>query len=485
MITTIAPPIRAEQLFAEAARAAPERVALLYGERTWTFASFYAESRRRARALRAALPPGAVVIAITPMSDDLLLAWLACCHLGLTFCHLSPQYTTHEVAPLAARAAARRILTSDGAPHPLLPDLPALPLALPGGDDAGGGDAGADLPAVGTPEDPAVLATTSGTTGRLPKLAIVPHRALTWRRDLPAWFEARPGVTATTTRGFKSVLRQICIAAGQRLPLLIVSTLVPAKLERELARAQTQFLTIQPAILRLLVDNPQPPPATLRLQLVRAGAAPLPPTLAVAAAQRYGAMVTQVLSTTESGQILARPEWGAPEGSVGLPNPGVAVRLVDTAGNAVPDGVQGEIIARSPGLMHGYLDDPAATADALRDGWYWTGDLAVRDAEGYYFLRGRRSLRINVNGLKVAPEEVEEVLLAHPDIREAVVLGQPDERHGERVRAIVCPVGAAPTTAELRRFCLERLAPYKVPQLWEYRDTLPRSPLGKVLRNQL
>ena len=109
----------------------------------------------------------------------------------------------------------------------------------------------------------------------------------------------------------------------------------------------------------------------------------------------------------------------------------------------------------------------------------------MRDPAGFYFLRGRRSLRINVNGLKVAPEGVEEVLLAHPGIREAVVLGQPDERRGERVRAIICVVGEAPTTAELRRFCLARLAPYKVPQIWEYRDTLPRSPLGKVLRNQL
>jgi len=117
--------------------------------------------------------------------------------------------------------------------------------------------------------------------------------------------------------------------------------------------------------------------------------------------------------------------------------------------------------------------------------WYWTGDLAVRDAAGFYFLRGRRSLWIDVNGLKVAPEEVEEVLLAHPGIREAVVVGQPDERRGERVRAIICAVADAPTSSELRRFCLARLAPYKVPQTWEYRDTLPRSPLGKVLRNQL
>ena len=375
----------------------PRTWAFLYGERSWTYATFAAAARQRAQGLRAAaLPPGSTVIAIEPMSDDLLLAFLACCQLGLVFCHLSPQYTIHEVTPLAARAAARLALTRDGAPHPLLPALPALPLDLPGGEPTL-----ALPPQSGSPEEPILLSTTSGTTARLPKLAILPHRALTWRRHLPVWFEARPGVISTTTQSFNALARQSCIAAALGNPVLIPTTLTPSRLERELARAQVKFLTIQPAILRLLIDNPQPPPSALHLQGIRVGSAALPPALAAAATQRYGATTTANLSATECGQALDRPEKDGPPGTIGLPYPGVALRLVDRAGNDVPAGTQGEIIIQTPGRMLGYLGNPEATAAALRDGWFWTGDLAIRDTAGFYFLRGRRALQIAVSGLRL------------------------------------------------------------------------------------
>ena len=166
-------------------------------------------------------------------------------------------------------------------------------------------------------------------------------------------------------------------------------------------------------------------------------------------------------------------------------SPNVAVRLVDAQRNDVPDGSVGEIIVQSPGLMEGYLDDPEAKAQTLREGWLWTGDLAYRDAAGFYFLVGRRTLRINVGGFKVAPEEVEMVLMQHPAVREVAVLGMPDAIRGEVVRAIIVPSDTPPTIAALRAYCHRRLAGYKVPRRWEFRDALPRSPLGKILRRDL
>jgi long-chain acyl-CoA synthetase len=152
----------------------------------------------------------------------------------------------------------------------------------------------------------------------------------------------------------------------------------------------------------------------------------------------------------------------------------------------VPDGALGELIVRSPGLMLGYLGDPEATAEALRDGWLHTGDNARRDADGCYHLAGRRGLLINVAGHKVSPEEVEAILEEHHGVREAVVVPQPDARRGEVVKAIVVPEGAALTEQELRRFCRARLAGYKVPRSVEFRrEPLPRSALGKVLRQRL
>jgi acyl-CoA synthetase (AMP-forming)/AMP-acid ligase II len=151
----------------------------------------------------------------------------------------------------------------------------------------------------------------------------------------------------------------------------------------------------------------------------------------------------------------------------------------------VPEGETGELLIRSPGLTLGYLHNPGATADALRDGWLWTGDLARRDAEGFYYLEGRRALRINVGGLKVAPEEVEAVLAQHPAVREVVALAMPDAARGEVVRVVIVPEGPPPSVSTLRRYCRERLAGYKVPRRWEFRDELPRSSLGKVLRHNL
>ncbi len=182
--------------------------------------------------------------------------------------------------------------------------------------------------------------------------------------------------------------------------------------------------------------------------------------------------------------MIGTPRGGAPQGSIGTPYPGFRVRLLDEGGADVPDGEAGELLIHSPTRMLGYLGDPDATA-ILRDGWLHTGDPATRDADGYYFLAGRRTLRINVGGFKVAPEEIEAILMQHPAVREVVVLAAADARRGEAVRAVIVPHGEAPTVADLRRFCRTRLATHQVPRIWEFRDALPRSPLGKVLRHLL
>jgi len=163
----------------------------------------------------------------------------------------------------------------------------------------------------------------------------------------------------------------------------------------------------------------------------------------------------------------------------------VEARLLDDAGEPVAEGEVGELVVRTPGLMLGYLEDREATSRAIRDGWLHTGDLARRDAAGFYTLVGRRSLAINVGGHKVFPDEVEAVLLGHPGVREVVVVAAPDVARGEVVHAIVVPADPAPTAAALQRFCRARLAAHKVPRRIEFRGSLPRSPLGKVLRHRL
>ena len=218
----------------------------------------------------------------------------------------------------------------------------------------------------------------------------------------------------------------------------------PGLLETEAAAARATILWTVPALLRPLAERSQPPAADLALRIVRTGTAPLPHDVARGVRRRYGVTIVQQYGSSEAGQMIGTPAGGAPAGSIGTPYPGVAARIVDADGADLPDGQVGELVVRSPGLMRGYLGDPEATADALRDGWLWTGDLARRDADGFYYLAGRRALRINVGGFKVAPEEVEAVLEAHPAIREAAVVASADAARGEVVKAVIVARGERP-----------------------------------------
>jgi long-chain acyl-CoA synthetase len=162
------------------------------------------------------------------------------------------------------------------------------------------------------------------------------------------------------------------------------------------------------------------------------------------------------------------------------------VRVVDEADREVADGTLGEIVIRGPNVMRGYLGKPEETAETLRGGWLHSGDIGYRDANGYFHVVDRVKDMINVSGFKVYPREVEEVLFAHPAVKEAAVLGMPDAVTGEAVRAcVVLRDGAAATADELIAACRERIAGYKVPVVVEFLTVLPKSPTGKILKKDL
>jgi long-chain acyl-CoA synthetase len=244
-----------------------------------------------------------------------------------------------------------------------------------------------------------------------------------------------------------------------------------------------------PVLLRTLVAQTAPATAGLQLATIRVTGAALTPDLQQAAERRYGKIVVAEYAMTEAHAIIGAASGSTPLGSIGTPFLGTDVRLLDDAGRDLPaDAVDtvGELVIRSPNVMFGYYEDAAATAAVLRDGWLHTGDLARRDAAGFYYLVGRSDLRLNVAGVKFAPEEVEAVLSQHPAVREVVVVARPDAARGEVACAIIVPAdGALPDVEELRRFCRERLAGPKVPRQFAFRESLPHSPLGKVLRAQL
>ena len=174
------------------------------------------------------------------------------------------------------------------------------------------------------------------------------------------------------------------------------------------------------------------------------------------------------------------------QASIGIPIPGVELAVVDETGCVLPDEETGHLVARGDNVTPGYLNDPEETAAILHDGWLWTGDLAYRNRDGLYYLRGRSKEILKIGGHRVSPTMIEHVLGEHPDVAEAAVIGAPDEMMGEVPVALVVPhPGKVPTKADIRKFCGERMPIYCVPITVQLVDSLPRNQAGKLMRAEL
>jgi long-chain acyl-CoA synthetase len=222
------------------------------------------------------------------------------------------------------------------------------------------------------------------------------------------------------------------------------------------------------------------------MTVMYAGGDSVPVALQERVRQVMGAAVVEGLAQTETGPSLVNPIDACRPGSLGLPHGTVTLSIVGPTGEPVSDGEPGELLVHSPAMCAGYWRDPAATASALRDGWFHTGDLVSRDAEGYWWFRGRLKEIIVRGGSNISPQEVEEALYTHPDVLEAGVIGSPHEVWGEVVVAVVAVrEGAAADAGVLREHARRTLADYKVPDTIHFLPVLPKGPTGKVHRRAL
>jgi len=224
------------------------------------------------------------------------------------------------------------------------------------------------------------------------------------------------------------------------------------------------------------------------LRLCISGGAPLPREVLAGFGKSYSALLVEGYGPTEASPVVsANPPQGVQKpGSVGLPLPGVQVRVVDEAGRDLPTGEVGEIIVAGENVMQGYWQDPAATAETIRQGWLYTGDLGKLDGDGYLYIVDRKKDMIIVGGTNVYPREVEAVIAQMPQVAEVAVVGVPDALRGERVNAVVVPAEDAELTAEqVIAHCRGHLAPFKTPRVVEFKESLPKSHLGKVLKQEL
>jgi long-chain acyl-CoA synthetase len=225
-------------------------------------------------------------------------------------------------------------------------------------------------------------------------------------------------------------------------------------------------------------------PKSLRLSL--AGGMALQEVVALRWRKITGTEVVEGYGLTESSPVLTcNPVGHAKPGSIGVPLPSTELKCIDDRGNEVAIGEAGEIIARGPQIMPGYWRQPGETGNVLRDGWLFTGDIGKMDAEGYFTIVDRRKDMILVSGFNVYPNEVEAVLAGLAGVKDCAVIGVPDAASGEAVKAFIVRGDPALDAKTVRDFCRCELASYKVPRLVEFRDDLPKSNIGKVLRKDL
>ena len=224
-----------------------------------------------------------------------------------------------------------------------------------------------------------------------------------------------------------------------------------------------------------------------KLRLITSGGASLPVELYQKLKERFGVPILEMYGMTENAATLtSNPLEKQKRGSVGVPLPGMAVRVVDKHDKDLPSGEVGEVVARGPGIMKGYHRKPDLTAKALRGGWYHTGDLGKMDEEGFLYIVDRKDDMINAGAFKIYPREVEEVLYSHPVVQDCAVVGVPDDRLGQvPIAFVVTKEGKKINGESLRDFCRERIANYKVPRRFHFTDELPRTAQGKIMKRFL
>ncbi|MGW4754645.1 acyl-CoA synthetase [Streptomyces chartreusis] len=464
------------------------RVALSFSDRTLTYGELGAAAGALAARIGGA---GRVAVWATPALET-AVAVVAALEAGVAAVPLNPKSGEKELGHILSDCAPTVVLAAAGDELPAaLGDLERIDVDVRGA---------APLPAAhASPEDPALIVYTSGTTGP-PKGAVIPRRAVTHTLDALA--------DAWQWTGEDVLVHGLPLFHVHGLVLGILGPLRRGGSVRHLGRFGTEGVarelnegatmmfgvpTMYHRVAQALPEDPGLAQALGKARLLVSGSAALPvhdhERITAATGQRvverYG--MTETLMNTS-----VRADGEARAGTVGVPLPGVELRLVEEDGTPITsyDGeAVGEIQVRGPNLFTEYLNRPDATTAAFTaDGWFRTGDMAVREADGYVRIVGRKATDlIKSGGYKIGAGEIENALLEHPGVREAAVTGEPDQDLGERIVAWIVPTDpqSPPSIEELADHVAARLAPHKRPRRVHHLEALPRNDMGKIMKRAL
>jgi malonyl-CoA/methylmalonyl-CoA synthetase len=487
-------------LFAIAAERTPDKVALDFPSATWTYHQLFAGAEALAAKLAAqGLGKGDRVLFFLGNRPEFVIAYLAVIRLGAILVPVNLRYRRLELSHILADCTPRLII-SEQAQLSILAESGIASAGTPilmaeQFGDLSGYDAGWHAPRVDG-DDRAVIMYTSGTTGRS-KGAMLTHNNLlaTVTGLLAAWGWQQTDVLHLCLPLFHThglVVGMHCALAAGATIQLRAKFENQATLDELAAGGATLFFAVPTIYMRLVEELRTRAPVDLsHMRLFCSGSAPLAAETFAAFQALTGHTILERYGMTETGMNLSNPYAGPRlAGSVGTPLPGVMIRIVDADGREVAPGEEGELLLRGSNVFDGYWNAPEKTAESFSldeagRRWFHTGDLARQDpATGYVTLLGRRHELIISGGFNIYPREIEELLMAHPAIAEAAVIGMANAEWGEvPVAYVVCQTVV--DDEELAAYCRGQLASFKVPRHFHRVTDLPRNAMGKLQKNLL
>jgi len=487
--------------FAESARQQPEKTALFWGDRAYSYGELAHEAVIFGQKLQRSfeVKPGDRVALWLKNCPEFVPAFFGILRAGAVVVPINTFLKTDEVSYILNDAGIDVLVTDSelgthfrslAATRPQLKlckieemETPARPSTSP---EPGIADPAEQL----SSSSLAVIIYTSGTTGR-PKGAMLSHANLL--HNVESCRIVLQTVPADRFAVLLPMFHSYMLTVGMLLPLLVGGSLVLVKslhpvrnVLEEIIQRQATTLPAIPQFFRSMVNAMIPVPLALRLCI--SGAAPLPVQVLKEFEAKFHIPLIEGYGLSEASPVVTKNPLDATRkaGSIGLPIANVEVSIQDDTGKELEPNEIGELCVRGGNVMLGYWNQPAETAKVMRNGWLLTGDIGYRDLEGYYFITDRKKDMLLVNGINVYPREIEEVLYQFPGIKEAAVIGKPDSRKGEQPVAFVAPAdGALLDEKAVRQFVRKRLADYKVPRQVVVLPALPRNATGKVLKTAL
>jgi long-chain acyl-CoA synthetase len=496
--------MRLDGFLSASAERAPDTKAVTFPGCTLTYARLHAWVNSLAQAFSAlGVARGDAVSILLANSPDFLATYLAVVRLGAVAVPLNTFLTAEELRALVTDSRSRLLVTSAAFADTAAPLADCVPSVL----DIDSGD-GRYVPCREAPEtaaapeaapdaddnEPATYIYTSGTTGT-PKGVVLTHGNLTsnvesCRKAFPVGPDDRFLVFLPLFHSFTlTVSTLLPLSAGARI-VLCASARPFGRLVKRIATERVSVIAAVPAFYKALARTKIPGLSIVMrsLRFCISGSAPLPGTVLEAFEKRFRAPLLEGYGLSEAAPVVSvNPFDGVRKpGSAGLPLPGVEVRIVGETGEACAAGDVGEVTVKGPNVMEGYLRMPEETAAAVSDGWLRTGDMGRLDDDGYLFIVDRKKDLILHRGMNVYPREIEEVLLKHPAIAEAAVIGTPHPNHGEVPTAyVILNDGASVTADDVKEACSSQLAAYKVPKAVHFVKDVPRTATGKIHKRKL